>query len=687
MLASFVVGIDIGGTFTDVVAVDRETGRFAVEKVLSTPGEPAKGALEALDLVEAALGVPGFLGQVESIVHGTTVTTNAVLTRSGATTGVLTTLGFRDMLDIRTGIRDRRHLYNNKFTRPPALAPRWLRRGISGRVDKTGAVVAELDRDEIVKTAGTLVDEGATSIAVTLMHSYANEDHERMVGNVLREAFPNLDVSLSVDVSKQVRIYPRLSTTVLNAYTRPVLGDYLSNLASELNRAGFAGTLLVMQSNGGVAGVDACERLSAATLLSGPAAGPAAGAFFASADGAADAIVIDMGGTSFEAAVVRGGAPGLAEQGEIGGHLVSLPMIDIHTIGAGGGSIAWVDDGGLLQVGPHSAGALPGPACYGRGGELPTCTDADLVLGLLSPGFFLGGRIELDAEAARRAIEQHIASPLGIDVVEAAAGIFEVANLKMAAGVHEVTVQRGHDPRELTLVAAGGAGGLHGAALAMELGITKMVVPRQSSVLCALGLLLTDLKHDYSEGYPTRLEALDCERLRSIVQALGGRGTEELVAEHVPREQIEIEVRLEMRYVGQHHELSVAIPQAALQGDCRDALRQAFAAEHAALYGFALDGAEVEITGVRVATLGRRPAPRLVPSAHLDSGTPAFRSRSIHVAGAGQLEAAVMHVDSIAPGDELEGPTLVEAATTTVYIPAGWGAVCDELGSLVLTWS
>jgi N-methylhydantoinase A len=685
-----VVGIDVGGTFTDFVVIDTQSGEMTIDKVPSTPSDPGEAVLNGFEQFARRYGkdVRELLEEIELIVHGTTVATNAVLTRNGARTGVLTTSGLRDMLEIRRGMRDRRHVYDNKHLPAPPLVPRELRFGVRGRVDKSGNVLEQLDHDDVRQAASAMVAAGVEAVAVAFMHSYANEQHEREVGQLLSSEFPQLDVSLSVDVANQVRLYPRLSTTVLNGFVRPVVGGYLRLLERRLREGGFAGVLLVMQSNGGVASIGMTEKRPATTFFSGPAGGPAAAAVYARAQEQADCIVVDMGGTSFEASIVRDGIPDISAEGQVGGLDLSLPFIDIHTMGAGGGSIAWVDHGSILHVGPHSAGADPGPACYGLGGTLPTCTDANVVLGYVNPDYFLGGRMRLDTDAAHAAIREHVADPLGIDVHEAARGIFDVINFNMAAGIREITTQRGYDPREFPMVTAGGAGAIHAATIADELGIKKIVIPRQSSVLCAVGMLLVDLKHDYFGSYPAALDDHDPEQLRSIVGALVERGREELRGEGVADDAMIFEGEVEMRYAGQHHEIPVRISPHELDDPNYPALLAARLHErHDELYGFSLPHASSELLGVKVSALGARPKPELAPSANGSGATPAAKeSRSIYRQAAGEFgEVPIFDADALQSGAVVPGPAVLESETTTILVPEGFLMRCDSLGSYVLT--
>jgi N-methylhydantoinase A len=490
------VGIDVGGTFTDFVLAGPR-GPAVVHKELSTPPDPSAAVLRGLAALAQGRGLDlaAFLARIGTIVHGTTVTTNAVLTGRTARTGLITTRGFRDALQMRRGVRER--MYDNRWHPPAPAVPRWLRLPVTERVSADGERVTALRAAEVEAAAATFRREGIEAVAVCFLHSHANPRHEIAAGRLLRRRMPGAYVSLSSEVLPQVRFYERTSTTVLNAAVGPILERYLDRLVERLRAARYRGVLLVMQSNGGVATVRAVTRLAASTLLSGPAAAPAAGLACMAPSGRRSFITMDMGGTSFDTALVRDGEPAVTVAGTVNRYALALPSMEINTVGAGGGSVGWIDAGGLLRMGPASAGADPGPACYGRGGAEPTCTDANLVLGYLSADFFAGGRMPLDAAAARRAIETRIARPLRRSVEAAAHGMLQVINVNMATAIREISVHKGYDPREFPLVCAGGAGALHAAAIAAELGVDTVVVPRDAPIFCAAGMLRTDLRHDY----------------------------------------------------------------------------------------------------------------------------------------------------------------------------------------------
>ena len=477
-----------------------------------------------------------FSNEVEIIVHGTTVTTNAVLTGKIAPVGLLTTHGFRDALQMRRGMREVQ--YDNKYPAPEPLVPRRLRRPIVERINAEGEVLQPIMLDGVDDALERFKAAGVEAVAVCFMHAYRNDVNEQAAAQRVAEQMPDTYLSVSSRVLPQVRFYERVSTTVLSAGVGPILSRYLQRLVERLDAAVFGGVLLIMQSNGGVTGPKKAAALAASTLLSGPAAAPIAGLAYAGVHEIRDLITVDMGGTSFDAALVKDGAPSLTSASRVNRHALGLETMDINTVGAGGGSIAWIDDGGMLRMGPDSAGAHPGPVCYGLGGELPTCTDANLILGYLSPDYFAGGSMPLNSESARSAIEEKIAGPLGLPVVDAAYGMFQLINSNMASAIREISVQKGYDPRDFLLICAGGAGPIHAAQIANELEIRNILIPRQSSIFCAAGMLHSDLKHDFVRSYSTEFadERVNHGRFRALIKELGQQGRTILSEELIPEE-------------------------------------------------------------------------------------------------------------------------------------------------------
>jgi N-methylhydantoinase A len=630
------------------------------------------------------LSLTDFVREVELIVHGTTVATNAVLTGNGTRTGLVTTEGFRDAAQMRRGIREAQ--YNNRYQAPEPLVPRYRRLTVKERLNYAGDCETALDIQDVCAAAQAFRQENVAGVALCFMHAHANAEHEKQAAEILRRELPNTYLSVSSELLPQIRFYDRTSTTVLNAYVGPLIQRYLEKLSARLGALNFKGVLLIMQSNGGVASPEVTMRVAAGTLLSGPAAGPVAGLAFVEPHDRGDCITVDMGGTSFDAALIFNRQPLVVTDGRINGHLLALPMLDIHTIGAGGGSIGWIDSAGLLRMGPQSAGAQPGPACYGRGGEKPACTDADLVLGYLDADFFLGGKIKLDGDRARTAIETHIAKPLGMSVEQAAAGMFAVINSHMADGIREVSVRRGYDPRDFPLVVAGGAGPIHAAVIAQELEIPLLIVPRQSSIFCAAGMLLSDLKHDFVRTYTTPLSSLNVKRFQELCAAMESEARSTLTYERVPHDKQELHFSADLRYIGQFHEVRVPLTGADLQSPDLDGLAARFHARHDQLYGYSVPTTPMELVTLRLTAIGETDKPRLPTMPKQPrSGDHALKGkRSAYLPEAqGFAAIPVYDGDKLAHGNFVQGPALIEQATTTLFLPSDYDMECDALGSFV----
>jgi N-methylhydantoinase A len=676
------IGIDVGGTFTDFLVVG-EDGSARVFKTLSTPDDPSRGLLAGLAEIGEAYGasLPEIARRIDLIVHGTTVTTNAVLTRGGAATGLVTTTGVRDALEMRRGIREAQ--YDNRFTNVAPLVPRSLRLPARGRLAEDGREIEPFRDEDVRAAAATFRSQGVRAVAVCFMNSFANPAHERRAEAVLREEMPDAYLSVSSTLLPAIRFYDRVSTTVLNAYVGPKLRDYVDALLAKLAAIRFSGVLRIMQSNGGVVAPEVVRDRAAMTLLSGPAAGPRAGAWYAGLHGIGDCITVDMGGTSFDAALLRDGRPLFVTEGEVDRLRLALPMLDITTIGAGGGSIGWIDAGGLLRMGPQSAGAQPGPASYGRGGAEPTCTDADAVLGYLPPSEFANGRLPLDVAAARAAIDGRVAKPLGMSVEEAAVGMARVIDANMAAGVRAVTVRRGFDPREFPLVVAGGAGPQHCCAICTELEIPLFLVPRESSVFCAAGMLMSDLVHDDVRSMPCRLDRMEPGRMEAALAEMVAAARATLAAEHVKDAEMEFVPSLDMRYVKQYHEVNVTFDTAS-----PDDVVLRFHEEHDRLYGYQLreQMTPVEVINLRLRSIGRTKKPTFPEAAA--AGTDASKarkgSRRAWVPEHGRFEELpVYDGERIGRGMRIGGPSLIDQANTSLFLSAAYDLVCDRHGNFL----
>jgi N-methylhydantoinase A len=670
------IGIDVGGTFTDLVAVD-DGGRVIVAKAASTPRDQSEGLLDGLRLLAAEVGtdLAGLLAQTERIVHGTTVATNALLERKGARVGLLTTQGHRDVIEMREGLKDDR--YNLRMPPPEPLVPRARRLGVRERLAFDGSVRTPLDRRSLETALKTLDRAGVEAVAVCYLHAYRNPRHERETGRIVARGRRGLYVSLSCEVLPQIKEYERVWTTVVNAYVGPGLARYLTSLAARLRAAGYRNEILIMQSHGGVAPIRESARLAAGAVLSGPAGGLAAGRHVARLTGQGDLVTFDMGGTSTDIALLQGGEPTLTSEKTVGLARVALPSLDIHTLGAGGGSIAWVDAGRILHVGPESAGADPGPACYGRGGTAPTVTDANLVRGLLDPANFLGGRITLDAAAARRAIES-VAKALDTDVMAAAEGIGQVVNTNMAEGIKLVSVRRGVDPRGFTLVAFGGAAGLHVTEVARLLEIRRVIVPSVAAVLSAWGMLATDLRYELVRSHVSDVRRLTAAALRRLFASLEAEGRRRL-----GRFDGVVDVRraVDMRYGEQIFEIPVSLDGVDLErAHLLDEIAARFHRRHEELYAYSAPGQEVVIVNARVAVVGRLPVLPADEAVAAGRALAAPARRRVWLGG--WTEVPVLRLDGLPAGHEVKGPAVFESATTTVLLREGEHATVTPRGWL-----
>lgn len=683
------IGIDVGGTFTDFIEIGGEGG-VRVVKVPSIPAYPADGVLAGLArLSEQRGGLADYLADVEMIVHGTTITTNAVLTRRYARTGYLTTKGFRDILNSRRGIK--RRAFTAKEAPPEPIVPQHLVRTAGGRIDKTGAEIEPLTEDDIRAAAAHFKAHGVEAVAVCFMFAFLNPAHERRAREVLQEALPDVYVTLSSEVLPRARLYERGSTTVFNAAVGPLLRRYVDDLVARLGAAGFSGRFLTMQSNGGVMSPEVVRDFAAGTLLSGPAGGPVAGVFFARRHGLANLITIDMGGTSLDAGLIRQGRAAVTARAEVAEYALALPSLDINAIGAGGGSIAAVKDG-VLTVGPDSAGAEPGPAAYGLGGDRPTVTDANLVLGLIDPMNFLGGTKRLNLATAERVIARDIAEPLGLSTEGAALGIIRVINARMADAVRAVSVARGFDPREACLMAAGGAGPLHACGIADELEMDLILVPSVSSVFCAAGMVASNLRQDIVRHADIRLRdgADALAALNTLRRALADSGRQILAQQGVETERQRLEVSADMLFEGQFNALETRLP--ALDGtediaeDDLPALRAAFEAAHRSVYGYILDGEPVAIQSLRLAAIGLTEPPVFPKLKTTESGEAdiAFKGMRPVWSASGRADMPVCDGARLSAGYEIVGPALIDHPTTTILIAEGWHGRVDEIGNIIM---
>ncbi len=660
------IGIDVGGTFTDLVAVD-DQGRVVLAKAASTPSDPSLGVMQGLALLAADLDkdLGALLDETERMVHGTTVATNALLERKGAKVGLLTTEGHRDIIEMREGLKDER--YNLRMPPPLPLVPRALRIGIRERLRFDGTVEIPLSRASLAAGIRKLQQANVDAVAVCYLHAYRDPSHELATSQYVETRLPEAYISLSSEVLPQIKEYERVCTTVVNAYVGPTLSRYLSHLADRLQIAGYRRDVLIMQSHGGVAPLSDAARLAAGAILSGPAGGIAGSRYCSRLLREENLISFDMGGTSTDIAVLERGEPVLTGDKSVGGLKVALPSLDIHTLGAGGGSIAHADLGGILHVGPGSAGADPGPACYGKGGTAPTVTDANLILGYLDPGNFLGGRRQLDTGAAVAAVEG-IASQLGLTATAAAEGIHRVVNANMAEGIRLVSARRGVDPRRFALLAFGGAAGLHITEVARQLEIPRVVVPRVAAVLSAWGMLATDLRYELVRTHVGEVHKVGSEELRRLFAVMEANGRTRLATAFSGS--IGVRRAADMRYGEQIFEITV--PLDGVDIDAPDLIEQVverFHHRHEELYTYSAPDQEVVLVNARLAVVGELP---LLPAEPILNGrerSAPHGNRRVYLDI--WLDVPVYALDTIQPGDEVAGPAIFESATTTVLVRRG----------------
>lgn len=673
---SRIVGVDVGGTFTDLACFDTATGAFAVAKVPSNRGDEAVGFLEGLSAF-------GAIADLDAVVHGTTVGTNALLERKGARIGVVTTAGFRDVLEMRR--RDRRQTWGLWGDFVPVV-DREMRLEVRERTLADGTIREPVDLDEVRAAARTLLDKGAEAIAVVFVNAYADGTNERAALAAIREIWPNDHVGCSADILPEIREFERASTTALNAYLQPVVGSYLARLETGLADNRFPGSFHIVQSNGGIMSTATARHLPVRTALSGPAAGVIAAAAIARAAGFENVITADLGGTSFDVSLIAGGEPALAAQTTIDfGLVVRTPMIEITTIGAGGGSIAHVDAGGFLDVGPESAGSRPGPVCYGQGNDRPTLTDANLVLGRINADRPIGGKLaRLDVEAAKRAIATHVAGPLGIEVMAAAEAIVRVADAKMAGAIRLVSIERGHDPATFTILPFGGGGSLHVSALLVDVGLEAALVPRFPGITSALGCIIADIRHDEVRTVNLALDGLDPAALEAPIGELAAKATSIVEAAGLPMEEIGLQIELDMHYVGQTHTVGVPLPSATQISEA--SVRAAFEAAYGKAFSRLLPGVGVRIVSVKVAAIGRRPAFDLAALAPSGGSSLEAASRGVRQVwfGSGFVETPIWSRLDLPVGSTVTGPAILEQPDTTIVVEPGLTATTDAFGNLVV---
>jgi N-methylhydantoinase A len=667
------LAVDIGGTFVDAIEFDHGTGKIGVEKVPTTRAEPSEGVLDAVETIDTDLA------ETAAFVHGTTLGLNALLEREGATTGILTNEGFRDVFEIGRYNLPEEDMYNLDYRPPESLVPRRRRLGVPGRLDADGEEVEPLDEDAVRAAAAELADDhGVDAVAICFLNAYRNPDHERRAAQLVRETAPDVSVSVSSDITREYREYERTSTTVLDAYIKPIFESYVDDLDGALRSRGFDGEFFITRSGGGALGAESAKTAPVQTVFSGPAGGLIGASAVGEATGRDDLIAVDMGGTSLDACVVQDGSPSVEYEAELEHHPLMIPVYDLRTIGAGGGSIAWLDRG-LLKVGPRSAGADPGPICYGRGGTDPTVTDAALALGFVDPDNFLGGEMALDAAGAREGIRERLAEPLDATVAETSRAVFDITLANTVSAIREITVEKGLDPREFSMVAYGGAGPILVPLVAREMGVEEVLVPQAPAVFSAWGMLMADVVHDFSRTFVRLLSDVSVDDLRERFESLEERTVARLEEDGFAPADQAVERTIGMRYFGQEH--TVDVPLGADDGI--DDLRERFERNHERRYGHVMDDpAEVVLLRVRGTGVTDKPA---IERASGGDGDARVGTREAYCFAAGEHRPFdVYRRAGLAPGDVLEGPAIVREPTTTLVFYSDQRARVDEFGHVVV---
>jgi N-methylhydantoinase A len=672
------VGVDIGGTFTDIVTI--RNGTVHITKTPSTPDAPENGVMNGLQKFRDSKGYR--FDAVSFLGHGTTVATNAVIEETWADTALVTTAGFRDILEI--GRQARPDIYDFQAEKPTPIVERDQRFEVDERLDERGNTLTKLAEESVETVAEQLARTDAESVAISLLFSFENNDHERQIRNHLQDAGIEASWSLSSEVLPEIREYERTLVTSMNAALKPVMDRYLGNLTTEIEDTGIDTDLKIMQSNGGIIAADIARERPVNTLLSGPAAGVQGATAIAERCEFSDAITMDMGGTSCDVSLVEDGDPLITTDVEVGDYPVSVPMVDIHTIGAGGGSIAWLDAGGALRVGPESAGAAPGPICYGRGGSKPTITDAQLLLGRLNPDQFLSDELDAKTDEVREIVERELAAPLNQSVEDVAQGIIDVANANTQRALRVVSVERGHDPREFGLVAFGGAGPLHACEIAGELDIPQVVIPRTAGVLSALGLLVSDVLYDDSTSRVRRLDEIDPADIEETFEAFEEQGRDRLADEVSTEDQMRFERTLDLRYLGQSFELSVAVPDGDIDASSLETVTERFHERHEQRYGHAYPEEPIELVTIRLRSRGLVEPPTFDTESTAESIGDAIRETRDVVYDGEPHETRIYDRSRLPTGAEFDGPAVIESTESTAVIPPDQHGRVDDLGNITV---
>ncbi len=689
MRTEYRLGIDAGGTFTDFVLADR-SGQVRLFKALSTPQDPTQAIRNGLGLITEDLGVSAehIISNCDLCINGTTVGLNALIQHKGAKTGLICTAGHEDSLEIRLGHKEDGYRYDPEYPPATMIVPRYLRRGVSERVLSDGTVRTALNEDDVRAACELFRSEGVETVAISFVWSVLHPYHERRAAEIVRQMMPGVILTLGSELYPQVREYTRTSTAVVNAYLAPIMKRYVDAVDAYFRALGARQPVRYYQSNGGLAIGQAMTDRSVYAINSGPASAPAAGQYVCEPFGHRNVITVDMGGTSFDITLTKDGVTNINKNIDFLRYRIGVPMIQVETLGAGGGSIGWIDEMGLMQMGPQSAGSDPGPACYGQGGTEPTVSDANLVLGYLNPDGLVGGRLPRDAKLAREAVKSRLADPLGLSVERAAYGMFTIVNANMVNGIRRVTVERGYAPRDFVLVGAGGATAAHITALAEEMGIGTIVLPKLASGLCAFGQIISDVKYNYMATAPLRLDNDEAyAKIDSLFNEIEAQGIAHLKDDGFARKDIDIRRSLDMRYVGQVHECTVDIGTFKVDAKSIEKIKEAFHKRHEQLYTYSERHSTVEVVNIESTVYGRVEKPKRMAIAR---GKPVANALKAHreavfSADGKRVRTPVYDGALIGAGAKIAGPAIIEEVTTTIVIQPGWVAVLDESGSYLIT--
>ena len=674
------IGVDTGGTFTDVSLMNETTGEMLITKVPSTPSNPSLAVINGVKQIVEETGID--FKQISFFIHGSTVATNALLEGKGSRTALITTKGFKDVLQI--GRQTRPKLYDFRARRAEPLVARNLRFELDERTNYKGNIMKEVDRNEVLELAEKLKVNKITSVAICFLHSYINPINEQKVKEILSEVLPDIPITLSCEVLPEMKEYERTSTVVANAYVLPKMKFYLGHLETALQELGIPSSLYIMQSNGGIISAETAMNMPIRTVLSGPAGGVLAGSLVAQNTEYKNIITIDMGGTSLDTALIEKGVPQYTTISEVEGRPIKVPMIDMHTIGSGGGSIAWIDTGGALRVGPHSAGADPGPVCYGKGGMEPTVSDANVILGRLNPDSILGGRMKMDVESARKVMKEKIADPLGITVEQASEGILKVINANMVRGIRVISVEKGHDPRNFSLMAFGGAGPLHAVDIAREIGSKEVIIPPTPGITCATGMLMADVKHDYVKAFSAPLTDITYDHLNGMIDELVDKARQDLTEEGFVEEAMELQVSLDLRYRHQAYEITIPLNSLYVNNPIMDEAVNQFHETHKNIYGFHRISEPLELANIRLVGLGKikkikNSNGKVVKGVELKS----IGKRQVYF-DSSFYETPIYQRGDLSTGTVISGPAIIEQLDSTILVYPNQAALSTPDGNLII---